>query len=50
MTHTDNYNFNLPGGQDPPDIEVINQNMEIIDEKLYEVSNHVVAGNDLTEE
>lgn len=31
MTKTDNLGLELPSGQDPPDIEVINRNIERID-------------------
>lgn len=49
MTYTDNYNLKLPSGQDPPAIEPINQNMEIIDEELKKASALIVAGDDIEE-
>lgn len=49
MTYTENYNLQLPSGQDPPDIEPINQNMEIIDENLKKASLLIVVGNDIEE-
>ena len=49
MTYTENFNLLLPGGQDPPDIEPINQNMEIIDEKLGKAILLVVSGDDIEE-
>lgn len=46
-TYTENYSLKLPGGQDPPDIDDINENMEIIDAQLKKNSQLVVASNDI---
>ena len=35
-THTTNYNLTKPGGGDPVDVSVLNDNFDIIDEKLKE--------------
>lgn len=38
-TYTENYGLSLPGQDEAPDIDVINQNMMIIDEALKKASN-----------
>ena len=49
MTYTENFGLRLPSGQDPPDIEPINQNMEIIDNQLKKATTLLVAGDDIEE-
>lgn len=49
MTYTNNLKLHLPSGQDPPDIEQINQNMEIIDEQLGKAILLLVSGDDIEE-
>lgn len=49
MTYTENFGSRLPSGQDPPDIEPINQNMEIIDENLKKATALLVSGDDIQE-
>lgn len=48
-TYTDNFNLALPSGQEAPDIEVINMNMEKIDEQMKKNSGLVIAGDDIEE-
>lgn len=49
-TYTDNFNLALPSGQEAPDIEVINMNMEKIDEQMKKNSGLVIAGDDIEEQ
>lgn len=46
MTRTDNLNLELPSGQEPPDIEVINRNMEKIDN----AAGNIITGVEVFEE
>lgn len=50
MTYTENFNLELPSGQDPPDIEVINRNMEKLDNQLMKNKNQLESGEDIVEE
>ena len=50
MTYTNNFNLKIIDGQDPPDIEIVNQNMETIDNELYKISTKVESGDDIEEE
>ena len=49
-TETTNLGLTKPEGSDAPDIEVINNNMEIIDTKIKEALEQVELGPDIEEE
>lgn len=49
MEMTSNYSLRKPSGSDAPDIEIINHNMEIVDEKLKESMDQVELGSPITE-
>lgn len=48
-TLTTNFSFELPSGQDPPDIEVINRNMERIDNQLLISQNMIEDAGEFEE-